>query len=234
RAAAAAGSGATAGAPGTGATTRPSLRRAFPDAMALMRNPTVAVTVVVSFTALVVLDVRTAYHPLLFSGAGVPTWQIGVLLSVAAAASFASRPFFPLAMVHLRPQVMVGLVLVISTTSVIAVVLVPGDVAMLGVLAVINGFALGFAQPLTLALMADHTPEDQRGLASGLRSTANRAAQFASPAVFGASAVVLSLTGSFVLVGGLVLAVSTVSVVTLVRQDRVRSRAPEVERIGAG
>ncbi|WP_298461609.1 MFS transporter [uncultured Cellulomonas sp.] len=199
---------------------RPPVLRAYREGLAMMRTPTVAVTVVVSFTALVVLDIRNAYHPVLLSGAGLAQWQIGLLLSVAAAFGFLSRPFFPLAMARLRPTVMVGLVLGVGSVSVVAVVLAPSDVGVLAVLAAVNGFALGFAQPLTLSLMADHTPEEQRGLASGLRSTANRAAQFANPAIFGLAAGALTLTGSFVLVGGLLAAVAAGSVAALGRAGR--------------
>ncbi|NCT91264.1 MFS transporter [Cellulomonas sp. APG4] len=203
---------------------RGALRHAFPDAWRLMRDPAVLATVVVSFTALVVLDVRTAYHPLLLAGAGLPQWQIGALLSVAAAAGFASRPFFPLAMARLRASTMVGLVLVTSTASVVAVVLVPGDLAVLTALAVVNGFALGFAQPLTLSLMADLTPPHQRGLASGLRSTANRGAQLANPATVGLLTGVLGLAGAIGATGALVLVVAAASTVTLARHERAAAR----------
>jgi len=195
------------GRPAPAAPRRPLLR-SYRDAGSMMRNPAVLTTLVVSFTALVVLDIRTAYHPLVLGQAGVPQWQVGVLLSVAAAFGFASRPFFALAMARLRESTTVGLVLVVSSVTCVAVAFVPPELWLLGVLAAVNGFALGFAQPLTLALMADHTPPDRRGLASGLRSTANRGAQFVNPAVVGALSGVVPLVGAFGVVGGALLAAS--------------------------
>lgn len=194
--------------------------RSFRDAAAMVRVPAVATTLVVSFAALVVLDIRTAYHPLVLGQAGVPQWQVGLLLSVAAAAAFVSRPFFPLAMARLRESTTVGLVLVVSSVSVVAVAFVPPVPWLLAVLAAVNGFALGFAQPLTLALMADHTPADRRGLASGLRSTANRGAQLANPAAFGLLSGVVPLVGAFGVVGGALLVTSVASTWALHRAAR--------------
>lgn len=213
---------ARSGAPG------PGVLRSYREGARLLRTPAVLVTLVVSFTALVVLDVRTAYHPLLLGEAGVPQWQVGVLLSVAAAFGFLSRPLFPIAMARLPESVLVGLVLGVSSVSVVAVAVVPPDPWLLGALAAVNGFALGFAQPLTLVLMADHTPPDRRGLASGLRSSANRGAQFVNPAVFGVLSAVLPLGGAFLAVGGVLAAVTVGSAVTL-ECARRRERAPADE-----
>jgi len=205
---------------------RPPLRRSYRDAATMMRNPAVLTTLVVSFTALVVLDIRTAYHPLVLGQAGVPQWQVGLLLSVAAAFGFASRPFFALAMAGLRESTTVGLVLVVSTVTCVAVAFVPTELWLLGVLSAVNGFALGFAQPLTLALMADHTPPDRRGLASGLRSTANRGAQFVNPAAFGALSLAVPLVGAFGVVGGALLVVSVGSTWALHRASRRPALVP--------
>ena len=211
------------------AAPRPPLRLAYRDAGSMMRDPTVLTTLVVSFTALVVLDIRTAYHPLVLGQAGVPQWQVGVLLSVAAAFGFVSRPFFPLAMARLRESTTVGLVLVVSSVTCVAVAFVPPQLWLLGVLSAVNGFALGFAQPLTLALMADRTPADRRGLASGLRSTANRGAQLANPAAFALLTGAVPLVGAFGVVGAVLLTASVASTWALSRASRPRpaARTPE-------
>ena len=187
----------------------------------MMRVPAVTATLLVSFTALVVLDIRTAYHPLILGQAGVPQWQVGVLLSVAAVFGFLSRPLFPVVMARMRESTVVAVVLVVSSASCIAVAFVPTWPWLLAALAAVNGFALGFAQPLTLSLMADHTPADRRGLASGLRSTANRGAQLANPAMFGALAAVVPLVGAFGVVGGVLLVTSVGSTWALRRSARV-------------
>ena len=194
----------------------------------MMRVPAVTATLLVSFTALVVLDIRTAYHPLILGQAGVPQWQVGLLLSVAAVFGFLSRPVFPAMMARLRESTVVALVLLVSSASCIAVAFVPPSLWLLGALAAVGGFALGFAQPLTLSLMADHTPADRRGLASGLRSTANRGAQLANPAMFGALAAVVPLVGAFGVVGGVLLVTSVGSTWALRRSARPSSKEPEV------
>lgn len=183
--------------PSAGAWTEAA--RSFPAAGRLGRRPVIAVGVVVSFMALVSLDLRNAFLPLLLGPEGLGPTEVGTILTVAAAASFASRPLFPLAVRRLRPSWMVGLVLGTSAFSSAAFVVVDGLPALLAV-AVVNGFVLGFAQPLTLTMMADHTAPRERGLASGLRSMANRAAQFANPAVMAGVAVVGGITSGFVVI----------------------------------
>lgn len=179
----------------------------YPAAARLGRRPVVGVAVVVSFTALVGLDLRNAFVPLLLGPLGYDAGEIGVVLSVAAAAAFCSRPFFPWAMRRLSPAAMVGLVLGVAALSGIAFAAVSSFPALLAV-AGVHGFALGFAQPLTLAMMADYTAPGERGLGSGLRSMANRAAQFANPAVMGAATAVGGLTAGFVAVGAGTVAVT--------------------------
>lgn len=194
--------------------------RSFPAAGRLSRRPVIAVAVVVSFMALVALDLRNAFLPLLLGPDGLGPTEIGVILAVAAAASFASRPLFPWAVRRLRPSWLVALVLGTSALSSAAFVVVDGMPALLAV-AVANGFALGFAQPLTLSMMADHTAPDERGLASGLRSMANRAAQLANPVAMASVAVVGGITGGFAVISAGIL-LSAVACAWGVRGDPTR------------
>ena len=203
--------------------------RSYGDAGRMMRVPAVTATLVVSFTALVVLDIRTAYHPLILGQEGVPQWQVGVLLSTAAVFGFLSRPVFPATMARLRESTVVAVVLLVSSASCIAVAFVPPELWLLALLSAVNGFALGFAQPLTLSLMADHTPADRRGLASGLRSTANRGAQLVNPALFGALTAAVPLVGAFGVVGGMLLVTSVGSTWALRRSARHVTVPAQVE-----
>lgn len=206
--------------PGT-TVARPSIIRSYGEALSLLKSPTIRVTVAVSFTGLVILDIRMAYQPVLFSEAGVQQWEIGLLLSIAAVAGFFARPFFAPGMRVLGGPLMVGLVLGVGVISVAAVVIAPDNMTLLICLSAVNGFALGFAQPLTLSLMADETPLGKEGLAASLRSFANRGAQFANPALFGTVTAAVGLSGAFLVVGVIAVGATGLSV-----QALRRSRGP--------
>ncbi len=186
--------------------------RSYADAWRLLRVRAVLVTVSASFLVLVVLDLRTAFHPIYLGGIGYSPLVVGALLSTGAAFAFLAKPLFGVLMRVLAPAVLVGLTLGIGAVSVGLVVLTD-DLAVLLVLAAVNGFALGFAQPLTLALMAEHTPADRRGLAAGLRSAANRAAQLVDPVVFGLLLALLGIQGAFLTMTAMLLLATTVLVI---------------------
>lgn len=194
--------------------------RSFPAATRLMRRPTLAAAVIVSFGALVALDLRNAFLPLLLDPLGYDPFEIGIILSASAVAAFASRPFFPMVMRHLTPAWTVAAVLGISAVSSMTFVWAE-TMPLLITVSLVNGFALGFAQPLTLSMMAGHTSPGERGLGSGLRSMANRAAQFANPAAMAGATAVGGVTLGFVAIGGGLLVTATWCAWTL------RDRPPE-------
>ena len=173
----------------------PGLGRSYLDALRLLRSRAVLITVAASFLALVVLDLRTAFQPLHLQSIGFSPLWTGLLLTTAATASFISRPAFGPLVRWLPAPLLVGLVLGVGSVSVAAV----------------NGFALGFAQPLTLALMADHTDAAQRGLAVGIRSMANRGAQLADPVAFGLLLAAFGTRTAFLAMGAALLVLSVVT-----------------------
>lgn len=202
-----------------------SLIRAYPDAVVLLRNPAVLATVAASFTSLVIFDIRSAWMPVLLHGAGLAQWQIGVILSAGALAGFAARPFFAPVLRLLRPPIMVASVMLVAAAASTCVVIAPHSFAFVATMSAISGFAVGFAQPLTLTLLADETPTTQLGLASGLRTMANQSAQLASPAAFGVVTAISSLGAAFVVVGALAAGAGLTSAIVLaVPRHR---RAPE-------
>lgn len=193
--------------------------RSYREAFQLLRDPGVFAAVTVSFGGLVIWDMRLAYQPVLFTEAGLAQWTVGLLLGVAAVAGFLAPPFFARAMRSLGSKVMVGLVLGVGAVSLCAVALDPTNFLLLVLCALINGFAIGFVQPLGLALMSDAVAAGRQGLASALRAFANRGAQFANPAVFAGASTMVGLGGAFVVVSGLVLVLGAVSIAALKRLE---------------
>jgi len=192
-----------------------AVARPYRQAAGLLRDRTVVIGVMVSFTALLLHDIRAAWQPLLLHDAGLEQWRIGVVLSASALAGFFARPFFTVLLRALGAPLLVGLVLGVGASTAMLVVVAPGDMPFLVALGAVNGLAVGFAQPLSLTLLSDAVPTRQLGVASGLRSMANQAALLASPAAFGVVSVFATLSAAFLVVGGAAAATGLLSAVLL-------------------
>lgn len=194
---------------------RIALVRPYVQAAALLRNRTVVIAVLVSFTALLLHDIRTAWQPLLLHNAGLEQWQIGLVISASALAGFAARPFFAPFLRTLGAPLFVGLVVVVGAASAMLATVAPGNMSFLLAIGALNGLAVGFSQPLSLTLISDEVAATRLGIASGLRSMGNQAALLASPAAFGAISLVASLSAAFLVVGGAAAALGVLSAALL-------------------
>lgn len=198
----------------------------YREAGRLLRRPTVVIAVLVSFTALLLHDIRSAWQPLLLHGAGLQQWQIGLVLSVSALAGFCARPFFALLLRVLGAPWFVGLVLTVGAGAAMLMPLAPGELSYVLVVSAVGGLAVGFAQPLSLTLLSDDVPGDRMGIAAGMRSMGNQAALVISPAAFGAVTAIASLSVAFLVVGGAAAAAGITSAVLLASARRRRPGPP--------
>lgn len=166
------------------------------------------------FTSLAVLsatDVLTAYLPVVGEERGIAPATVGVLLSLRAGASVASRLVLPPMMKWLGRQA-----LLVSSCVVAAVfcglLAVPVPVWALACALVVLGFALGVGQPLTMSTVVQAAPPGARSTALALRLTGNRLGQVAAPAGAGLVAGVAGAASPFVLLGALLLGASGAAV----------------------
>lgn len=72
-----------------------------------------------------------------------------------------------------------------------------------GLIFVLLGLASGISQPITMAVVADHSGEDRRSEGIALRVCSNRTLQFSGPLCLGLIGDYTGLGGTFV-IGGLV------------------------------
>jgi MFS family permease len=208
--------------------------RPYAEAGALLRNRTVVIAVLVSFTALLLHDIRSAWQPLLLHGAGLEQWQIGLVVSVGALAGFFARPFFALLLRVLGAPLFVGLVIVVGATTAALVTVDPGNMPFLIAVGAVNGLAVGFAQPLSLMLLSDDVPSNRLGIASGLRSMGNQAALLVSPAAFGLVSAVATLSVAFLVVGGAAAVGGVLSAVLLATARPTTRTAPAAQDAADG
>ncbi|MFC7403348.1 MFS transporter [Citricoccus sp. GCM10030269] len=181
----------TDAAAGAATVGKPTMRR-------IWTVPGIPSHMLASLSLLAMLDILTAFLPLVGESAGVSPLWVGVLLAVRGGASFVSRIVLPW-MSRRWPRE--KLVVVSLLVSAVALGLVPPAldgwnalwlaVGLMGV----GGFVLGIGQPLTMTLVSQSVPAAWRGSALAFRLVGNRVGQVAMPVVAGLAAAPLGPAG---------------------------------------
>lgn len=165
-------------------------------------RPVVRGVLLSSFVALFANAIRSSFYPLYLERAGMPVARIGVLLSIIGIASLLVRIVLPSLLARWRA----GSVLVAGMwVEVLGMASTPmlGSFWLLAVVAAAFGAGHGLNPPITVELMARHTDQRERGLAMGVRVTANRLAQIVQPALFGALGATVGIAAAFPVSGAL-------------------------------
>lgn len=176
---------------------------------ALLRNPGLRRTLVMSGVTLTGIELFTFYFPVYGRSIGLSASAIGMVMSSYAIAAFIVR----LGMHRVTRRI--GEVGVLTASLFIAgatYLLVPfvSQASLLAAIAFLLGIGLGCAQPLTILLTYNHAPPGRSGEALGMRLTVNKLTQIAVPLVFGALGSAFGLfpvfwaNGAFLLAGGFV------------------------------
>jgi MFS family permease len=176
----------------------------------LLRSRGIRAAVGLSFLGVMLQNLRIAFLPLYLDGIGWSASAIGVLLSGAAAAALLTRLGFPAVERVVPLHVLLRVCLVAGAVSV-AVVVATGNLAVIVVATAMSGILLGAVAPSTLTMLARTVADGQRGVAIGLRVSANRAAQSAGPLLFGALSALAGLRLAFFVVTGLTAVASSVA-----------------------
>lgn len=162
----------------------------------ILKVPGIPSHMLASLALLAMLDILTAFLPLMGERAGVsPAW-IGVLLAVRGGASIVSRVLLPWLAHRMSRRALLlvslygaGITLAVPP----AVITVPWLAA---VLLFVGGFCLGLGQPITMTLVSTAVPSSWRGSALAVRLVGNRAGQVAMPLLAGLVAAPLGPAGA--------------------------------------
>ena len=162
----------------------------------ILEVPGIPSHMLASLALLAMLDILTAFLPLVGERAGVsPAW-IGVLLAVRGGASIVSRVLLPWLAHRMSRRALLlvslygaGITLAVPP----AVITVPWLAA---VLLFVGGFCLGLGQPITMTLVSTAVPSSWRGSALAVRLVGNRAGQVAMPLLAGLVAAPLGPAGA--------------------------------------
>ena len=156
-----------------------------------------------SFVVLFVYGIRNSFYPLLLERQGVPLPQIGLLLSTIGVASLLVRLPLPVLVRRIGPQ----RALVLSMwLPIVGMTVTPwlSSMWLYVPAAAAVGLGMGINAPVTVELMALSTSPQERGLAMGMRVSANRLAQMIQPVLFGTVAATVGMPLAFA-AGGVVM-----------------------------
>jgi len=150
----------------------------------LLRLPGLLRALLVSCVVLAAVDITLVYLPALGTDRGLAAGSVGLLLTLRAVASMASRFFLGrlVAFVGRRRLMIASVVLAAASMAAVAV---PLPVVALAAMVVLMGLGLGVGQPLTMSWLAEVSPPGQRGRAMSLRLTGNRLGQVLIPSTVG-------------------------------------------------
>ncbi len=180
----------------SGGVGEPQSEAEKPSILGILTVPNVPSHMLASIAMISILDILSAFLPLLGEEAGISPLMVGILLSVRAAASVASRLSLPLLRRVWSRGVLVLAALWMSSLTLAVLPMVTGWLWALFVLLVLAGFFLGLGQPLTMSLVTQAVPVSWRSNALALRLMGNRVGQVAVPIAAGALAAPLGSAGA--------------------------------------
>jgi predicted MFS family arabinose efflux permease len=152
------------------------------------------------FIAMAVLTVAWDVYgfaiPVHGTAIGLSASDIGFVMGAFAAATFAVRLAMPFIAQRTRPWTLIGLSLLLSGLSYVALPFTESVRVMMALMFCL-GLGLGAPQPMVLTLLHQSAPLGRAGEALGLRTTLINTSQTVMPLVFGAVGTALGMTPIF-------------------------------------
>ncbi|MGG5753500.1 MFS transporter [Zafaria sp. Z1313] len=167
-----------------------------PTMSGILHVPGVPGQMFASLALLAMLDILTAFLPLVGEEHGIsPAW-VGVLLAARGIGTILSRGFLPYLSRRFARRTLLRASLLGAGTG-LAVPPLLLDVPWLSLLLLFaGGVFLGLGQPLTMSLISEAVPHGWRGTALAVRLMGNRVGQVAMPLLAGAAAAPLGPAGA--------------------------------------
>ncbi|RKQ35426.1 MFS transporter [Kocuria tytonis] len=159
-----------------------------PNVLRILRVPGVMSNMVASLSLLAMIDILTAFLPLVGEEAGVAPSVVGMLLGARGLASIASRLLLPLLSGRFSRRALLIASLLASGAALIVPPLFLDSFWWAALFLAVGGFFLGLGQPLTMTLISTSVPGTWRGSALAVRLMGNRVGQVILPVAAGAVA----------------------------------------------
>ncbi|WP_028278889.1 MFS transporter [Arthrobacter sp. H5] len=155
----------------------------------------------VSMMVLGAVDLIAVYLPALGVERGIPAAAVGLLLTVRAVTTMASRLFLGSMVARFGRAELIVASTALSALNV-GLLALPLPVPAMGAVLALAGVALGIGQPLTMTVISLASPPGTRGTWLALRLSANRFGQSAIPAGVGLVAAAAGVGGVFAATAG--------------------------------
>ncbi len=150
----------------------------------LLRRPGLLNALTVSCIVMAAVDITLVYLPALGAERGITAGAVGILLTLRATTSMASRLFLGrLSALLGRRTLLIGTIALAAAG--LALMPIPMPLWLLAIVVGAAGIGLGAGQPLTMSWLAESTPPGLRGRAMSLRLTGNRLGQVLLPSAVG-------------------------------------------------
>lgn len=149
-----------------------------------------------SLALLGMLDILTAFLPIVAEQSGVAPAVVGALLAVRGGASIVSRAFLPWLSRLLSRKVLLLASLYGSGVALAVPPVLVSEPWLAGACLFVGGFCLGLGQPITMSLVSVSVPGPWRGAALAVRLAGNRLGQVVMPLVAGVAATGLGPAGA--------------------------------------
>jgi MFS family permease len=147
----------------------------------LLQKPGMFAAVFMSLAISSTADILVVFLPLYGNENQFSAFSIGVIISIRAATSMASRYFLGRLSARYSTKQLLVTSNAISVVACAAMAFAPNPL-VLGAIVFVAGFSLGVGQPLTMSLISQLTVPEERALAVSTRLTGNRLGQFVIPA----------------------------------------------------
>jgi MFS family permease len=172
----------------------------------LLKKPKMFAAIFTSLAVSSTGDILVVFLPLYGNENEFSAFSIGIIISIRAATSMASRYFLGRLSSRFSTRNLLISSNLVSIAMCTAMAFAPNP-WVLGAIVFIAGFSLGVGQPLTMTMISQLTQPDERALAVSTRLTGNRLGQFLIPA--GAGLIAASAGTSAVFIGLAILLTST-------------------------
>jgi len=160
----------------------------------LLRTPGLIPVIVAGVIMISASDIILIYVPLLGAERDIDVHDIGLLLTVRAAASMVARLFYS-RMVQAAGRWPLMISSTIACAAAFAALAVPAPLYAMYAIMVVMGFSFGLATTLSITIVVDMTEVRARGTANTLRIMGNRLGQFVLPFSAGLVAAATGLSG---------------------------------------
>lgn len=170
----------------------------------LLKIPDLRRAFLISAIILLAKDIFVAYYPLLGVYKGYSNTNIGLIISLNAAAGLLIRIILPSLLNRFKAN-QVTIFTIISSGVLFVIFPLFENMLLVSILSLLLGFSLGIGQPLSISMTINALPVHSVGEGLGLRLTINKCTQVVGPLVLGSVSGVMGISSIFYFCGAVIL-----------------------------